>query len=196
MKERDLSIDLLKILSCFAVIGLHTFHKDLSLFNSSIYYLCEFAIPVFWMSSGAFLLNRPKSTWRYVLKKILRILVVVILWDMIVSCGWIVGNMILRPDSSINLLYIPKVILGSLVQKGIMFHFWYFGALIIVYILLRALQEAYIRNHGVLLIIFGLICIGFQICSFIIGHPMQKYIIQTFRLWTWLFYFILGGGNL
>ena len=41
-----------------AVVGLHTFPKDLSLVTASLYYLSGFAVPFFFMSSGFFLLNR------------------------------------------------------------------------------------------------------------------------------------------
>lgn len=34
---------------------------------------------------------------------------------------------------------------------------------------------------------------SFQIGSYITGEPLQKHCIQTFRIWTWLQYFILGG---
>lgn len=46
-QERNQSIDLLKIMACVAVIGLHTFSRDLSLLNASLYYCCGFAVPVF-----------------------------------------------------------------------------------------------------------------------------------------------------
>lgn len=32
-----------------------------------------------------------------------------------------------------------------------------------------------------------------QFASYIIGAPLQSYCIQTFRLWTWIQYFVLGG---
>ena len=46
------------LIACVAVVGLHTFPKDLSLVTASLYYLCGFAVPFFFMSSGYFLLNR------------------------------------------------------------------------------------------------------------------------------------------
>jgi surface polysaccharide O-acyltransferase-like enzyme len=45
--KRNASIDCLKVIACIAVMGLHTLNKDLSLFNSTLYYLCGFAVPVF-----------------------------------------------------------------------------------------------------------------------------------------------------
>ncbi|WP_125140053.1 acyltransferase family protein [Clostridium transplantifaecale] len=57
MKIRDYDIDLLKALSCLAVIGLHTIGKYFSTGNVIAYYLCEFAIPMFFMTSGFLILN-------------------------------------------------------------------------------------------------------------------------------------------
>ena len=50
--RRDCSIDLIRVIACVAVVGLHTFPKDLSLVTASLYYLCGFAVPFFFMSSG------------------------------------------------------------------------------------------------------------------------------------------------
>ena len=57
-EERNTNLDLMRILACIAVVGLHTLQKDLSVFNSSLYYMCGFAVPVFFMASGYILLNR------------------------------------------------------------------------------------------------------------------------------------------
>ena len=32
-----------------------------------------------------------------------------------------------------------------------------------------------------------------MINTFILYKPLQQYIPQTFRIWTWLFYYIMGG---
>ena len=45
--RRDCSIDLIRVIACVAVVGLHTFPKDLSLVTASLYYLCGFAVPFF-----------------------------------------------------------------------------------------------------------------------------------------------------
>ncbi len=44
-----------------------------------------------------------------------------------------------------------------------------------------------------LLLICGVISIVIQVASFLYGEPVQKHVIQTFRIWTWLFYFLLGA---
>lgn len=43
------SIDLIRVIACAAVIGLHTFPKDLSAVTGVLYYLCGFAVPFFYV---------------------------------------------------------------------------------------------------------------------------------------------------
>ena len=56
--QRDIGIDVLRLVACCAVVGLHTFTKGLTDVSTVAYYASSFAIPVFFMASGAFLLNR------------------------------------------------------------------------------------------------------------------------------------------
>ena len=41
---------------------------------------------------------------------------------------------------------------------------------------------------------FALICVCIQAVSLCMNAPIQKNIIQTFRIWTWIQYFSIGGG--
>jgi surface polysaccharide O-acyltransferase-like enzyme len=175
-----------------AVVGLHTLKKDLSFVNLILYDTCGFAVPVFFASSGYILLNRDNNSITYSLKKILLILKAVIFWCLLFGGSEIVYSL-MRESITINpIVYLVKNILKSLIQRGTMWHFWYFGALIIVYLCLPALSK--IRDKLKYVFCFLLIagCL-LQIVSYIAGEPLQKHVIQTFRIWTWLKYFILGG---
>lgn len=46
-KNRIVGLDLLKIIACLGVVGLHTIGKDSSEINRILYYLCGYAIPCF-----------------------------------------------------------------------------------------------------------------------------------------------------
>ena len=48
---RDCNIDIIRVIACVAVVGLHTFPKDLSVVTASLYYLCGFAVPFFFIIS-------------------------------------------------------------------------------------------------------------------------------------------------
>ena len=58
VKQRDHGVDFLRCIACCAVVGLHTFNNGLSFVTAAFYYAFGFAVPVFFMASGAFLLNR------------------------------------------------------------------------------------------------------------------------------------------
>lgn len=94
---------------------------------------------------------------------------------------------------AINIFVFLEGFLKSFVQKGKLWQFWYLGALLIIYVFLPVLSKLNQRSRRVLLLICGVISIVIQVASFLHGEPVQKYVIQTFRIWTWLFYFLLGS---
>ena len=92
-----------------------------------------------------------------------------------------------------NILSLPCEIIKSMLQKGTLRQLWYLGALIVIYCFLPIIHKiAHKRN--IITAWFALMIISaiIQISSYIAGYPIQKYVIQTFRLWTWFQYFILG----
>lgn len=131
--RRDCSIDLIRVIACVAVVGLHTFPKDLSLVTASLYYLCGFAVPFFFMSSGYFLLNRGELNYKYASHKCVGIIKVVFFWNCILYVMKLGKALALDKIFSINLFAFVKEFLKSFVQKGAMWQFWYLGALLIIY---------------------------------------------------------------
>ena len=93
----------------------------------------------------------------------------------------------------INIFEFLEEFLKSFVQKGTLWQFWYLGALLIIYELLPVLSKLNQQTRRVLLLACGIISISIQAMSFWYGEPIQKNVIQTFRIWTWLFYFLLGA---
>lgn len=186
---RNLGLDLLKIFSCIGVIALHTTVSGFTLeqynINAYLYYLGTYAIPLFFMLNGYFLLNKNKLTYSYTFNKIVGIFTVVFVWNILI---WIV-----KRDFNANPL---KKIAGSLIQKGYFPQFWFFGALIIIYLVLPMIKKVLEKNNSYFIILLILIVIGLIveiINTFVIHKPLQQYIPQTFRVWTWFFYYILGG---
>ena len=49
------------------------------------------------------------------------------------------------------------------------------------------------RRYLYILSFFVAIGLIFESANIILQMPLQSYVIQTFRLWTWFFYYILGG---
>ena len=186
---RNLGLDLLKIFSCIGVVVLHSTRPGFNLeqYNISayLYYLATYAIPLFFMLNGYFLLNKKKLPYSYVFNKIRGILTIVFVWNMLI---WVI-----KRDFNVNPL---MKIIGSLIQKGYAYQFWFFGSLIIIYLTLPIVKKVLEKDYSYFVILLILIVIGIvieMINTFIFHKPIQQYVPQTFRLWTWFFYYILGG---
>ena len=82
------------------------------------------------MLNGYFLLNKKILSYGYVLNKIVGILIIVSVWNILV---WLI-----RWDFNVNPV---RKIIGSLVQKGYAYQFWFFGSLIIIYLTLPIVKK-------------------------------------------------------
>lgn len=97
MKKRYIEYDILRILACFCVIMIHSavFEQNLLFENNSLKYqatniwgtLSRWAVPVFVMLSGMMILQRigNESLHNLFLKRVLRMLVVYIVWSGVYS---------------------------------------------------------------------------------------------------------------
>ena len=188
-KYRNINLDLLKVLACVGVVLLHTTmggFKETGSWNllTYLYYLGTYSIPLFFMVNGYLLLGKREITYSYILQKVKWILITVWSWTFIV---WL-----FKRDFTENLI---KKIVGSLIQKGYFFQFWFFGAVILIYICLPILKKFLNSKRSYLYILSVLLVIGliFELANIVLQMPIQTYVIQTFRLWTWFFYYVLGG---
>lgn len=188
-KYRNINLDLLKVLACVGVVLLHTAmggFKETGSWNFStyLYYLGTYSIPLFFMVNGYLLLGKREITYSYILQKVKWILITVSSWSVII---WL-----FKRDFTVNPI---KKIIGSLIQKGYFFQFWFFGSLILIYLCLPILKKYLHSKRSYLYFLSVLTIIGliFELANIIIQTPLQSYVIQTFRLWTWFFYYFLGG---
>lgn len=164
--------------------------------NAIAYYFCGFAVPVFFMASGYILMQRKGIMWSYVIRKYKNILKVVLLWGGF-GALFIVGKGVLA-HQPVGLIFWHAVrifvgSLGGLLQKGFFFHFWFFGALLLLYAMLPFLTVLRKRQIKFLWLTMLVVSLLVEMVSYYVGAPMQKHVIQTFRLWTWMQYFLLGG---
>ncbi|HHD9501722.1 TPA: acyltransferase [Streptococcus pneumoniae] len=188
-KFRNINLDLLKVLACVGVVLLHTTmggFKETGAWNflTYLYYLGTYSIPLFFMVNGYLLLGKREITYSYILQKIKWLLITVSSWTFIV---WL-----FKRDFTENLI---KKIIGSLIQKGYFFQFWFFGVLILIYLCLPILRQFLNSKRSYLYSLSLLMTIGliFELSNILLQMPIQTYVIQTFRLWTWFFYYLLGG---
>ncbi|VTC75505.1 repeating unit O-acetyltransferase WefK [Streptococcus pneumoniae] len=136
------------------------------------------------MVNGYLLLGKREITYLYILQKVKWILITVSSWSFIV---WL-----FKRDFTTNPI---KKIVGSLIQRGYFFQFWFFGALILIYLCLPILRQFLNSKRSYLYSLSLLMTIGliFELSNILLQMPIQTYVIQTFRLWTWFFYYLLGG---
>lgn len=193
MKKRNLGIDAVKIFACVMVVFMHTFRQvDASVsLHPFFYYFTRCSMPLFFMASGFIQLGRQDITFRYCIKKIASILTVVFAWT---------GLYTLLRFILERTLYFPKDMFLWVLQQGKFSVFWFFGAMILLYLLLVPLTK--LMNHGRLsvAVFIGLLLICVSIDAFNVVNIsrgadffVQMYIPQPLRLWTWLFYFTAGG---
>ena len=189
LKTRNINLDLIKVLACIGVVLLHT---TMIGFNETgswnllayLYYLGTYSIPLFFMVNGYLLLGKKNITYSYILQKVKWILITVLSWTFIV---WLFKR---------DFALIPaKKVIGSLLQRGYFSQFWFFGTLILIYLCLPILRKFLNSKRSYLYILSSLVAIGlaFELTNIVLQMPLQSYLIQTFRLWTWFFYYILGG---
>ena len=184
MSNRIVNLDLVKVLAAIGVVGLHA----IGMVNYSIYYFCDFAVPLFMMVNGYLMFNKSGITPAYAFTKILSLLKIVVCWNLLI----ILPVMVLR-HKFVNPI---RLCVNCLFQKGYLWHFWYFGALIIIYLALPLIHHL-IKNrpllHLILVVILVLISVTISIMSMVRGYSIQKYVPQTLRIWTWLMFFLFGG---
>lgn len=191
--ERDLSIDVIKIVAMFGVIVLHTsvgFVYGGQALPNILFYTFVISIPLFFMSSGYLLLGRKNVGYKYSATKILNILKVVAVF---VIPYWFVLSAYHR---DFDLTVLLKNYVGSFLQGGLMWQFWYFGAMMLIYLLYPALNRLFLRStKATMSILVG--CMLVQWLAFQ-TNMLQEWggeyaVCQTFRLYNWFFYFLLGG---
>ena len=70
MSERNANLDLIKCIACIAVVGLHAVGMN----NYTIYYFCDFGVPLFFMVNGYLLLSHDEAGYSYAFRKIFLII--------------------------------------------------------------------------------------------------------------------------
>lgn len=142
------------------------------------------------MANGFFLVNRAVMNYRYILVKIILILIPVFLWNLIYTFYILVFK---KSFQNVFLLSIK-----SLLQKGYFFQFWFMGSLIILLMfvpLFNYLMKMHRKAYFFIFFILLFISLIFDLYNhFSRKAPLQANVIQTFRIWTWGTYYMLGGA--
>ena len=199
-KIRFEGIDFLKFFAIFGVVCLHVAGSYFNVASQSptmrllfqpirfYYYVGTLSIPLFFCVNGFLILGKENVTYPYILRKVSLLLTPVILWA--------IFEFIVKLVTRREFLNPVQIGAGFLVQKGLFSQFWFIGALIIVQLMAPILNRL-LRDHWtafrVLLLAFGVVCLVVMFSSYYMRYPVAKSFIQTFRLWTWFFYFMMGA---
>lgn len=186
MGQRLLSLDFIKMFAMFGVMCLHSefefYENPLAQF---LYMSAVVSIPLFFMTSGYLLYGKSSVEWRYSVRKIYGILRFVAIMTV---AFWLLTGM----KHGVSFL---SFTVGSLLQRGGLGVYWYFGSMIIIYALLPIIHPVYVRHQKIFLIATVALCV-LSNCIFFshfIGFQIEESTTQTFRLWNWVFYFNVGG---
>lgn len=187
MENRNQSIDLIKIIAMIGVMALHTcINRTNELPGFFLSRTFGLSIPLFFMVSG-FLMQGRTLNWEYSAKKILGILRFTFI---ICISFWLIHSI----RHGFDFMGFVKLWVGSFVQRGMFGLFWYFGAMILLYMILPYFNKIENRNPyflpGIILLLLGI-----SFCTFMADYTCDfesTYILQTFRIWYWLLFFSLG----
>ena len=166
MLKRKTYLQVLSVLSCFAVIFLHVNHcfwdfgyEDYWILANFIESIMYFAVPVFFMITGATLLNYRKrySTKKYFQKRIHKVVIPYVIWSIIGILFMLAYRRIALEDISL------KMIVDTFMNGNVVTVYWYFIPLFAVYLsipVLSSIEENQQQN------IFGyMIIISFMTVS-------------------------------
>ena len=190
--QRDYSLDVIKILSCVLVVLMHSlraFDKTVEL-HPILYYLTRCSMPLFFLAAGAVQLSKSEINSSYCFKKIKNIL---ILMSAYYGLDFIIRVAIFRDFSFYGLVASAK---GAYWDFGV---FWFLQTMIIIYLILPWLHKGYKTHPIKLLVFFGSITLSLNAYNIIniqcygADHYVDTAVRQPLRLWTWLFYYLLGG---
>ena len=188
MRKREYGIDLIKIIACVIVVAAHTLVITGRPVHRVIVFNCSVAMPLFCMVSGYLMMRRSVLDYRYALRKIATILAVCFAWEVLHAAAHFAVYRELRE------FWVSFVL--DFFQKGLFYHFWYMGALILVYLYMPLADKLYRRSkrgYLAVLLILGLVNTGLDIAAILTKNHAVEALPQNLRVHFWYFYAMLGG---
>lgn len=201
--KRDVGLDLLRIICCLMVIGIHVtpdysftvasnlpMHIQIqSLLTQSI---VRIGLPVFFMLSGYYLLNRADENLKsFYKRRLTSILIPFFVYSLI---HFYVMNYVNTTSQGIG-VYFTKIFTSSI---DLSVHFWFVYAMVGLYIISPAIK--YITNKipkedSVNVIIVICIIFYYSLYSYSASQSFSSYhhLIPVQGIDTWVLYFVIGG---
>ena len=183
-KTREYSFDILRAISMVMVIIIHVsnvYCRKYGLISSNSYVfslifntISRVSVPIFFMISGALLLNRNFDKSKYI-NRIIKFIILIVAWD-IIYLIWEYLYLGIKYDKLYMLLVSPYRA-----------HLWFLYTIIILYLIQPILK--YILNKANNLIKIGLFILWFIFSTL----SMYNYTIaQTFTIFCYTGYFVIG----
>ena len=196
--ERNLQIDLLRIIACIAVVATHGLCTAEGTYTQILYYFVGFSVPVFFSLTGFFLFNKDQIQPRYILKKCANYLRLIFLWSVLV---FFMDDILLLMNGrqAGGFSHFLEILVGSYTFNNWLTHFWYLWAMVFTYLavlLILLIFRGKIDRKTILKLwmIFLGISLILQIISYSLRRPVvlqQRY--NKYKIWTYLQYVLLGG---
>lgn len=199
IKGRNLNIDMLRVICSIAIVVMHVIDFYILSYNEvgEVFWtfinilesLIRFALPIFFMISGALLIkNFKEGAMTFYKKRLVKIVVPYILSSIVYS----VGNQILK-TGGISL----ETIARDIIEFEAHYHLWFFRPLIVMYILVPVIRKIilYIETNNKRYIINWYLAI-WTVLGIIIPTIVNIYnstgIIYGIESINYMGYFILG----
>ena len=183
-QNREYSFDILRAISMIMVIIIHVsniYCRKYGFISSNSYVfslifntISRVSVPIFFMISGALLLNRPFDKSKYI-KRIIKFIILIVAWDII----YLIWEY-LYLGITYNKLYM-------LLITPYRAHLWFLYTIIVLYLMQPILK--YILDKANRLIKISLFILWSILCTF----SMYNYTIaQVFTIFCYIGYFVIG----
>lgn len=193
--KRIASIDMIKLAAMLGVIAQHIGHNyqypadGSDTVNQLLAATGSVAMGLFFMVNG-FLMTKRQIDYKYVTHKILHIIRFVCT---ICIIYWLICDVII--DNNYNWKILPGMMVYCFLDRTELSVFWFFGAMIILYLLMPVVNKLTDRHRGFLpsmLVIMTAAC--FIVYEMNVKWQFEQHILMMFRIWDWLFYFLIGAA--
>lgn len=160
--ERKYSIDLLRIISCLAVIGIHVISGPMTNYSGVLdtslvtilektHVLLNWAVPVFFMITGYCILNKEEYTYRHCLKHVRKFVLI------LATVGFIFALLEEVFDVRAFNISVIAAAVRNVISGNLWDHMWYLYAIIGVYLVLPVLHLFMASTKNNRLILIGLL---------------------------------------
>ena len=205
MSERKLSYDYIRVIACICIIGIHaTVYQETDIqgktemLNYILHSFSRIGLPVFFMLSGALILNSKKeiSVWKFYGSRFVKMILPFVLYSLfyilLKKAGWHITNIFAREVWEDIITTVCEGII-SITQNYQTVQLWFMYSIIGLYItapfLKIMLQNMTPKQLTELVaIIFGMRCL-FSYFPQIAGYSLM---ISDYIFSGWVIYFILG----